>query len=235
MLLSRSDLTSHIQAVEAPHQLDDDVLAYALRCSTEEDAVLKELRTRTWQTVLSPQMLSDPLQGKLLENWSRMLAPKRILELGTYTGYSTICLAKGLAPDGELVTIEPNDELNGLQDEFWERAGMRHLVKRYNDEASNILPQLSGTFDLVWIDADKPRTPEYVRQCLSLIRTGGWILVDNVLWWGKVMDAPSAQDETSRILNKMNAELAQMKNLRTALIPIRDGILMIEKVTEPTD
>jgi len=213
-----------------PHQLDDELLTYALNYSSPEDDVLSALRTRTWQKVLTPQMLSDPIQGKLLQNWSRMLRPRRILELGTYTGYATICLASGMADDGEIVTIEPNDELNALQDEFWQKAGIRERVTRFNQEAGEVLPRLEGSFDLVWIDADKPRTPAYVEQCLALVRDGGWILVDNVLWWGKVLPSALSQDETAKILHAMNSELAKRQDLRTSLIPVRDGILMIEKL-----
>jgi len=218
-----------------PHQLDDDLLAYALTCSSPEDAILSELRTRTWQTVLTPQMLSDPIQGRLLQNWSRMLRPRRILELGTYTGYATICLAAGMQENGEIVTIEPNDELNALQDEFWQRAGIHDRITRHNEEAGNILSSLKGPFDLVWIDADKPRTPTYIEQCLELVREGGWVLVDNVLWWGKVLPSASNQDETARILHAMNRDLAERQDLRTSLIPIRDGILMIEKLARSAE
>lgn len=212
-----------------PHQLDDELLAYSVANSSPEDSVLQALRKRTWQTVLTPQMLSDPIQGKLLQNWSRMVRPMRVLELGTYTGYATICLAAGLPADGEIVTVEPNDELNAIQDEFWEMAGIRDRVVRYNEEAGTVLPRLTGTFDLVWIDADKPRTPEYVHQCLELVRVGGWVLVDNVLWWGKVLPGHSAQDETARILHAMNEELSKRDDIHTSLIPVRDGILMLEK------
>lgn len=159
-----------------------------------------------------------------------MLRPRRVLELGTYTGYATICLSAGMPDDGEIVTIEPNDELNAIQDEFWQKAGIRERVSRYNQEANAILPSLNGPFDLVWIDADKPRTPSYVEECLKLVRDGGWILVDNVLWWGKVLPSAQNQDDTARILHAMNRDLAKRLDLRTSLIPVRDGILMIEKL-----
>ena len=131
--------------------MDHELLAYAVSHSTEEDAVLAELRRKTWQTVLTPQMLSDPIQGKFLQNWSRMVRPQRVLELGTYTGYSTICLAAGLAPAGSIDTVEPNDELNAIQDEFWEKAGIAECIQRHNAEASTVLPELEGPYDLVWI------------------------------------------------------------------------------------
>jgi len=215
-----------------PHQLDNELLAYAVSHSTEEDAVLAELRRKTWQTVLTPQMLSDPIQGKFLQNWSRMVRPQRVLELGTYTGYSTICLAAGLTSDGRVDTVEPNDELNAIQDEFWEKAGIGARVHRHNAEASAVLPQLEGPYDLVWIDADKPRTGNYVEQCLHLLRRGGWILVDNVLWWGKVLPSRTDGDATSEHLESVCAEWAKRSDIRTTLLPIRDGILTIEKVED---
>jgi predicted O-methyltransferase YrrM len=215
-----------------PHQLDHELLAYAMAHSSAEDAILAELRRKTWQTVLTPQMLSDPIQGKFLQNWSRMVQPRRILELGTYTGYSTICLAAGLDSKGSIDTVEPNDELNTIQDEFWEKAGIRRCIQRHNSEASSAMPSLKGPYDLVWIDADKARTGEYVEQCLPLVRRGGWILVDNVLWWGKVLPSRTDGDATSKHLECICAEWAKRSDIRTTLLPIRDGILTIEKIED---
>ena len=157
------------------HDLNDDVLAYAEAHSTEEWDVLKGLRRSTWQHVLTPQMLSDPIQGRFLANISRMLKPQSILELGTYTGYSTICLAAGLQTEGSIDTIEPNDELNDIQDEFWGAAGLLTAIRRHNGEALKVLPELSGPYDLVWIDADKARTEQYFEESLRRLRIGGWI------------------------------------------------------------
>lgn len=212
------------------HQLDDELLTYAVSHSSEEDAVLAGLRRKTWQTVLTPQMLSDPIQGKFLQNWSRMIRPERVLELGTYTGYSTICLAAGLQPGGRIDTVEPNDELNPIQDEFWEKAGIAGRVHRHNAEASDVLPELEGPYDVVWIDADKPRTGEYMEQCLPLVRPGGWMLVDNVLWWGKVLPSRIDKDSTSDHLESVCADWAKRRGVRTTLLPIRDGILIVEKI-----
>ena len=213
------------------HDLNDDVLAYAEAHSTEEWDVLKGLRRSTWQHVLTPQMLSDPIQGRFLANISRMLKPQSILELGTYTGYSTICLAAGLQTEGSIDTIEPNDELNDIQDEFWGAAGLLTAIRRHNGEALKVLPELSGPYDLVWIDADKARTEQYFEESLSRLRIGGWILVDNVLWWGKVLDDSKEQDPIAAILERLTTKLASDSRVRTTLLPLRDGILMIEKLT----
>lgn len=212
------------------HDLNDDLLDYAELHSTAEWEVLKQLRRSTWQHVLTPQMLSDSIQGRFLANLSRMLKPLSVLELGTYTGYSTICLAEGLLAGGKIDTIDPNDELNAIQDEFWRAAGLNGSINRHNGEALNILPQLNGPYDLVWIDADKSRTEEYIEQTLLLVRTGGWILVDNVLWWGKVLDHQKQKDPIAAMLEKLTADLAKDPRVRTSLLPLRDGILMIEKL-----
>ena len=158
-----------------PHQLDDELLQYSVQNSTKEDAILSALRKRTWQKVLTPQMLSDPIQGKFLQNLSRMVRPKRILELGTYTGYSTICLASGLSADGVIDTVEPNDELNSIQEEFWQKAGIIERVNRFNAEALEVLPNLSGLYDIIWIDADKPRT-RIVCRCLPSSVATRWLV-----------------------------------------------------------
>lgn len=212
------------------HDLDDDILKYAEQHSTEEWEVLQRLRRSTWQHVLKPQMLSDSIQGRFLANVSRMLKPASILELGTYTGYSTICLAEGLESNGQIDTIEPNDELNAIQDEFWRSAGVSKRINRHNGEALNVLPLLSGPYDLVWIDADKARTEQYVELTLSRTRVGGWVLVDNVLWWGKVLDERKEKDSTAALLENFTARLAKDPSVRTSLLPLRDGVLMIEKL-----
>lgn len=212
--------------------MDDELLAYAVSHSSAEDAVLAELRRKTWQSVLTPQMLSDPIQGKFLQNWSRMVRPERVLELGTYTGYATICLSSGLQDGGLIDTVEPNDELNAIQDEFWQKAGIDSAIRRHNAEASDVLSSLEGPYDLIWIDADKPRTGEYMAHCLPLLRKGGWMLVDNVLWWGKVLPSRTDKDATSQHLESLCAEWANRSDVRTTLLPIRDGILTVEKVED---
>ena len=213
------------------HDLNDDVLAYAEAHSTEEWDILKQLRRSTWQHVLTPQMLSDSIQGRFLANISRMIQPQSILELGTYTGYSTICLAAGLQAGGTIDTVEPNDELNGIQDEFWAAAGLQAAIRRHNGEALHVLPGLDGPYDLVWIDADKARTEQYIEEALKRVRIGGWILVDNVLWWGKVLDDRKEKDTIAAMLERLATALANDSRVRTTLLPLRDGILMIEKLT----
>ena len=212
------------------HDLDDELLAYANSHSTMEPELLQALRKKTWQKVLTPQMLSDSTQGRFLTNMSRMIRPTSILELGTYTGYSTLCLAAGLQPQGKLDTIEPNDELNAIQDEFWKKAGLSDVIRRHNGEALQVLPNLPGPYDLIWIDADKARTEIYVEAAIQRTKIGGWILVDNVLWWGKVLPGQGGNDPIAKLLERLTTQLAEDDRVRTTLLPLRDGILMMEKV-----
>ena len=174
-------------------------------------------------------MLTDPYQGRLLAMLSQLLRPHRILELGTFTGYATLCLAEGLAPGGWIDTVEPNDELNELQDAFWTEAGMRDRIVRHNAEAHEVLKRLEGPWDLAWIDADKARTGEYVEAVLAQTRPGGLILVDNVMWWGKVLEGENATDKDARNLHALNAAWREDPRVENVLLPIRDGIHALRK------
>lgn len=206
-------------------RFDDPLSDYAERHSDEEPELLKRLRRRTWQTQTHAHMLSDPLQGRLLALFSQLMRPRRVLELGTFTGYSTLCLAEGLAPDGVLHTVDPDEELHTLQDAFWGEAGVSDRIVRHTAEAHAVLPLLEEEgFDLVWIDADKKRTPEYVEWAIAHTRSGGLILIDNVLWWGKVLEGDNASDPDARTLHRMNAKLAQDLRVENVLLPLRDGI-----------
>lgn len=214
------------------HALDDALLAYAEQQSTPENEIVQALRKATWQKVLSPQMLSDSVQGRFLTNISRMVQPQAVLELGTFTGYATICLAAGLKSDGHIDTIESNDELCSMQDAFWKEARCFERINRHIGEALSVLPKLPGPYDLVWIDADKMNTRSYVETAIARVRIGGWILIDNVLWWGKVLDAVNSDDPTALHLHALTSDLAHDPRVRSTLLPLRDGILMMEKLAD---
>lgn len=205
-------------------RFEDPVFDYAESHSAAEPALLAQLRRRTWQTQTHAHMLSDPLQGRLLALFSHLIRPRQVLELGTFTGYSTLCLAEGLAPEGIIHTVDPDEELQPLQDEFWQQAGVADQIHRHIAEASAILPTLSGPFDLVWIDADKRRTADYVQWAIAHTRSGGLILIDNVLWWGKVLEGEAAADPDARALHGLNASLRDDPRVDNLLLPIRDGI-----------
>ena len=211
------------------HDLIDPINRYAERHSSPEPEALEALRRDTWQHVLRPQMLSDPLQGRLLSFISHWIRPQRVLELGTYTGYATLCLAEGLAPEGQIDTIEPNDELNAIQDRHWTAAGVRGQIRRFNAEAHAVLPGLEGGYDLVWIDADKARTEEYLNACLPLTKRGGTLLIDNVLWWGKVLEGHESSDPDARRLHALNERLRADDRVDNLILPIRDGIHILRK------
>lgn len=205
-------------------RFDDPIAAYAEEHSQPEPDLLARLRRRTWQTQTHAHMLSDPLQGRLLALLSQLVQPTRVLELGTFTGYSTLCLAEGLAPGGVIHTVDPDEELHALQDAFWAEAGVSGQIIRHTSEASAALPLLSDPFDLVWIDADKRRTPEYVAWAIEHTRPGGLILVDNVLWWGKVLDGNQAPDPDARALHALNEALRDDPRVENVVLPLRDGI-----------
>lgn len=211
------------------HDLIDPINHYAERLSSPEPEALAALRKDTWQHVLRPQMLSDVIQGRLLSFVSQWIRPKRILELGTYTGYATICLAEGLRQGGRIDTIEPNDELNAIQDKHWGHAGIQNQIHRYNQEAHVVLPQLRGEYDLIWIDADKARTAAYVDACIPLTKPGGTLLVDNVLWWGKVLEGEHSQDPDARRLHQLNQQVLKDTRVDNLILPIRDGIHVLRK------
>ncbi len=174
-------------------------------------------------------MLTDPYQGRLLALVSQLVRPHRVLELGTFTGYATLCLAEGLAPGGWIDTVEPNDELNDLQDAFWTEAGVRDRIVRHNAEAHEVLEEIEGVFDLAWIDADKARTGEYVEAVLDRTRPGGILLVDNVMWWGKVLEGASAKDPDARRMHALNGAWREDVRVENLLLPLRDGIHVLRK------
>ena len=205
-------------------RFDDPLFDYAERNSNAEPELLARLRRRTWQTQTHAHMLSDPLQGRLLALLSQLIQPQRVLELGTFTGYSTLCLAEGLAPNGRIHTIDPDEELQLIQDAFWAEAGLKDQITRHIKEAHEVLPQFTEWFDLIWIDADKKRTPDYVEWAIEHTRPGGLILVDNVLWWGKVLEGPASDDADARTLHALNETLRDDPRVENVLLPIRDGI-----------
>lgn len=196
--------------------------------SEQEDPVLKELARHTYLKVVHPNMLSGHVQGTFLTMFSRLLSPKRILEIGTYTGYSAICLARGLRPGGMLTTIEVNDELRNIALEFFRKAELLEQIELINGDALDVIPALKGTFDLVFIDAHKDHYPDYYNLVIDKVESGGFILVDNVLWGGKVLDANLA-DSTTRIIDHFNKMITADQRVENFLLPLRDGIMVIKK------
>jgi predicted O-methyltransferase YrrM len=173
-------------------------------------------------------MLSGHFQGRVLSILTQLLKPKRILEIGTYTGYSALCLAEGLAPEGKLITIDVNEELEARVRSYFEASAYATQIDYRIGNAAQIIPTLKETFGLIFIDADKQQYPLYYEQALDKLNQGGFILIDNVLWSGKVLDAKH-QDKDSVLLRELNLKISQDERVEKVLLPIRDGLYLIRK------
>ncbi len=209
--------------------MSNPTLAYCQAHTSPASAVLMELERATYLRTLSPQMLSGPYQGTLLRFISQMIRPQRVLEIGTFTGYATICLAEGLAAGGQLHTIEANDELGWLIRQFLEKAELTEKVHLHLGDAAVIVPTLPEMFDLVFLDAGKLDYARHYELALSKMKPGGFLLVDNVLWDGKVALGDS-QDMTTQVLRDFNDLVQQDERVENILLPIRDGIMLVRKV-----
>ncbi|CAM1345933.1 O-methyltransferase [Tenacibaculum crassostreae] len=203
-----------------PEKLDE----YVVQHSQSEPKLLQELSRETWQKVLNPRMLSGAFQGRVLSMISKLVQPKSILEIGTYTGYSALCLAEGLSKDGMIHTIDKNEELEELQYKYFQKSEYRDQITQYVGNALDIIPSINDKFDLVFIDADKSNYVNYFHQIIEKMNTGGIILSDNVLWSGKVIEEIDPKDIDTKILLEYNRLLNEDSRLETVLLPIRDGL-----------
>jgi predicted O-methyltransferase YrrM len=210
-------------------KLNPELERFILQHSDKQDQILAELERETSLKVLNPRMLSGHLQGSILTMLSKMIRPLSILEIGTYTGYSAICLAKGLQPGGRLITIEINDELEAIAGKYFQQAGIKEITEQRFGSALEILPQLSGPFDLVFIDADKKEYTSYYQMVFDKIVPGGWIIADNTLWDGKVTSASAVNDPQTRGIFEFNRLVANDHRVEKIILPIRDGISIIRK------
>ncbi len=197
--------------------------------STPEDPVLEELSRRTHLQTVYPQMMSGALQGRLLQFISHMIRPARILEIGTFTGYSAICLAQGLREGGKLITLEANDEYEKIIREFFEKAGITGRAELIIGDALQILPELKGPFDLVFIDADKKEYGDYYDLVIDKVKNDGFLLVDNVLWDGKVLSPEKRMDEETAAIHRFNQKITADPRVENLLLPVRDGLMLIRK------
>jgi predicted O-methyltransferase YrrM len=202
---------------------------YIREHSSNEDPVLEELFRQTHIKFVNPNMSTGHLQGKFLEMISKMISPEYILEIGTYTGYSAICLARGLKKGGRLVTIELNDELSDFAHSYFKKAGVDSAVTQITGNAIEIIPTLKIKADLVFIDGDKREYCDYYRVAKEIVRKGGFILADNVLWGDKVLETDS-KDQQSAGITRFNEMLMTEKDIEHVIIPLRDGITLIRKL-----
>lgn len=212
--------------------IDENIIAaiysYCESVSDDQGEILYDLYRETHLKTMAPRMASGPIQGRFLSLLCKLLAPKSILEIGTFTGYATLCMAEGLDPKGQITTIEVNPELNYISDKYFKRAGIRNQVHSLIGNAKEILPTLDTKFDLVFIDAKKKDYSLYYDLVIDNVITGGIILADNVLWDGKVVDGST--DATSESLRTFNQKMKDDPRISTLLMPLRDGLMIMRKL-----
>ena len=204
--------------------ISEKLTEYISRNSNIEPEILARLNQETHQKILKPRMLSGHIQGRFLSMISKMKSPSTILEIGTYTGYGTLCLLEGLKEDGKIFTIDRNEELLKIQNKYFEESGKRDKIIQLTWNAKEILNDLNETYDLVFIDADKENYIEYFKQVSERLNKNGIIISDNVLWSGKVLDSSLEKDEETNALVNFNKILNEDKRFETVILPIRDGL-----------
>ncbi len=209
--------------------IDEKINSYSEDHSTPESEILKSLNRETHANVLMPRMLSGHLQGRVLSMLSRMIRPDSILEIGTYTGYSGLCMAEGLSPNGIIHTIDINDELTPLVNKYVKLSGLESKFNILTGNALDIIPTLPGLFDLVFIDADKINYSNYFDLVFNKIRPGGFLIADNVLWSGKIMMPPEKMDKDTLALHQFNQRIAADQRIEKVLLPVRDGLMVMQK------
>lgn len=211
--------------------LDPKLDAYVVSHSQEEPKVLQELSRETWLKILNPRMLAGHLQGRALSMLSHMIAPEKVLEIGTFTGYSAICLAEGLAKDGVIHTIDINEELETMASKYFEKAGVKNNIIQYIGDAIEIIPTIDvDAYDLVFIDADKINYLNYYNLVFDKVKQGGYIIADNVLWNGKVIEENNNPSDDTKAILAYNKTIQEDKRVQNVLFPIRDGLQIARKL-----
>ncbi|MBA3692195.1 MAG: O-methyltransferase [Acidobacteria bacterium] len=209
-----------------------EIQDYAENFTSDENEILRELRRKTDSERNDRQMLSGLYQGRLLSMFSRMIAPRRILEIGTFMGYSALCLAEGLTPDGKIITLDIDEETNRTAKEFWARTEYQNKIESILGNASEIISTLDEIFDLVFIDADKPAYASYYDAVFPKLRVGGVIIADNVLRDGKVLEVATSDDEDTVALHKFNRKVQSDERVSNVLLAVRDGLMVVRKERE---
>ena len=207
--------------------IDKNLEEYVEKHTEQEPKLLTKLNKITHQTVLQPRMLSGHFQGRLLSFLSKLVSPNKILEIGTYTGYSTICLAEGLTKNGIIDTIDENEELIEIQNKFFSESCYSNVINQHLGKAKDVIPNIGGTFDLVFIDADKENYPLYFDLIIDRVNKGGIIIADNVLWSGKVLKKP--KDEATKALINFNKLVKNDSRVESIILPVRDGLTLLRK------
>ncbi len=208
-----------------PKEIED----YVSKFTENESEILKELNHETWEKVLIPRMLSGHIQGRILSMLSHMIHPKSILEIGTYTGYSAICFAEGLAENGKIHTIDINEELEPMVNKYIEKSNLKDTIINYVGNAIDIIPTINEKFDLVFIDADKTNYCNYFDLVFDKVKTGGYIIADNVLWSGKVTENYNTLDPDTQSLIDYSKKMEEDNRVQNVLFPVRDGLMVVRK------
>lgn len=208
--------------------IPQNIAEYCEAHSQKESELLHELNRTSHLKLNASRMLSGHLQGRVLSFISKLIKPQNILEIGTYSGYSALCLAEGLASQGQLITIDPNEETNLLANSFFKRSIYANQIRLIEGNALTVIPGLAQTFDLVFIDADKKNYPAYYELVINKVHPGAVIIADNVLWSGKVVNEP--MDNDTRILHQFNQTLHHDPRVENLLLPIRDGLMILRKI-----
>jgi len=207
-----------------------EIEAYAEAFTREEGEILAQLNRETYAKVMTPRMLSGHLQGQVLRMFSQMIRPKNILEIGTYTGYSALCMVDGLKEGGKLITIDVNEELHEIIQRYFQKSGKADQIESRIGNALDIIPSLTQEFDLVFIDADKENYLNYFDLVFDKVSVGGYIIADNVLWSGKVLQDDSVLDKDTIVLKEYAKKLKANPRVETVLLPVRDGLLIARKL-----
>ena len=209
--------------------IDDNILNYSISKSEKESKLLNDLYRETYLKVLNPRMISGHYQGRILSLISKIISPKKILEIGTYTGYSAICLCEGMDKDGILHTIDNNKELVEIQNKYFKKANLTDKIVQHSGDAKNIIPSIDEEFDIVFIDADKESYPEYYDLIINKVRSGGIIIADNILWSGKVLEKVEKDDQATKSIIEFNNKIIEDYRVKNIILPIRDGLNIIRK------
>lgn len=209
--------------------LPEDINEYSEKYSQAESDVLAELNRETWSKVLQPRMLSGHLQGRVLSMLSKMIQPKRILEIGTYTGYAALCMAEGLSEEGKLFTIDKNEELTDMVNRYVEKANFKNQIEVLVGNALDVIPTLEEKWDLVFIDADKSNYSNYYDLLIDQMPSGSYLIADNVLWSGKVTQKYDELDAETQALIDFSKKVHEDERVENVLFPIRDGLMLIRK------
>ncbi len=209
--------------------LEQNLANYIVAHTSESAKLLQELERETNLKVLMPRMISGHFQGRVLSMLSKMIQPKNILEIGTYTGYSALCLAEGLTPDGQLLTIDINAELSDLVQKYFQKSPYKNQLKYINANAMEYLKNMERFFDIVFIDADKENYQQYYNMIIDHVNPGGYIIADNVLWSGKVVAELKKMDKDTQAILNFNAFVQADNRVENVLFPIRDGLLIARK------